>query len=112
VIDIHCHILSGLDDGPSTLEESLKMAEEAVFEGIDMIVATPHDQVKGTLNNRQRIFAAIDELNEAIRTEGIPLQVNVNKNYNYLEIPENPLASYMKQLIRTKIHMYSENVIS
>jgi protein-tyrosine phosphatase len=124
VIDIHCHILPGLDDGPSTLEESLKMAEEAVFEGIDMIVATPHDLVKGTLNHRQRIFAAIDELNEAIRTEGIPLQVlpgqetvvssdllsernfldllpvNVNTSYIYLEVPENPLASYMKQLIR------------
>ncbi|SDC07373.1 hypothetical protein SAMN05421663_101323 [Terribacillus halophilus] len=36
-LDVHFHILHGLDDGPSTLGESLKITEEAVFEGIDTI---------------------------------------------------------------------------
>lgn len=100
------------------------MAEEAVFEGIDTIVATPHDKVDNALNHRQRIFAAIDELNEALREENIPLQVlpgqeafvssdllsepdfldlmpvNVNTSYIYLELPDNPLPSYVKQLVR------------
>ncbi len=100
------------------------MAEEAVFEGIDTIVATPHDRVDNSVNHRQRIFAAIDELNEALREENIPLQVlpgqeafvssellserdfldllpvNVNTSYIYLELPENPLPSYVKQLVR------------
>lgn len=100
------------------------MAEEAVFEGIDTIVATPHDKVDNALNYRQKIFAAVDELNEAIREEGIPLQVlpgqeafvssdllserdfldlmpvNVNTSYIYLELPDNPLPSYFKQLVR------------
>nr|WP_318539438.1 CpsB/CapC family capsule biosynthesis tyrosine phosphatase [Terribacillus saccharophilus] len=124
MIDVNCHILPGLDYGPSSLEESLKMAEEAVFEGIDTIVATPHDKVDNVLNHRQKIFTAIDELNEALREEGIPLQVlpgqevfvssdllserdfldlmpvNVNTSYIYLELPENPLSSYVKQLVR------------
>lgn len=59
MIDVHCHILPGLDNGPSTLEESLKMAEEAVFEGIDTIVATPHDKVNNAVNHRQKVFAPL-----------------------------------------------------
>jgi protein-tyrosine phosphatase len=42
MVDIHCHILPGLDDGPDSLEEALKMAEMAVTDGITHVVATPH----------------------------------------------------------------------
>ena len=42
MVDLHCHILPGLDDGPSTKEESLRMAETAIADGITHIVATPH----------------------------------------------------------------------
>jgi protein-tyrosine phosphatase len=42
MVDIHCHLLPGLDDGPDTLEESLEMAEGAIADGITHIVATPH----------------------------------------------------------------------
>ncbi|HXN22695.1 MAG TPA: CpsB/CapC family capsule biosynthesis tyrosine phosphatase [Candidatus Dormibacteraeota bacterium] len=42
MVDIHCHLLPGVDDGASTLDESLQMAEAAIAEGITHIVATPH----------------------------------------------------------------------
>jgi protein-tyrosine phosphatase len=42
MVDIHCHILTGLDDGAPSLEVSLQMAETAIAEGITHIVATPH----------------------------------------------------------------------
>jgi protein-tyrosine phosphatase len=42
MVDIHCHILPGLDDGPDSIELSLQMAEMAISEGITHIVATPH----------------------------------------------------------------------
>lgn len=42
MVDIHCHILPGLDDGPDTMEESLQMAEAAISDGITHVVATPH----------------------------------------------------------------------
>ncbi len=42
MIDLHCHVLPGLDDGPSNLEFSLAMARAAVDAGIQIIVATPH----------------------------------------------------------------------
>lgn len=42
MVDIHCHILPGLDDGAESLEISLKMAEMAVADGITHVIATPH----------------------------------------------------------------------
>ncbi len=42
MVDIHCHILPGIDDGPESIEMSIEMAEMAITEGISHIVATPH----------------------------------------------------------------------
>jgi len=42
MIDLHCHILPGIDDGPDRIEESLAMAEDAIADGITHVVATPH----------------------------------------------------------------------
>lgn len=42
MVDLHCHILPGLDDGPESIEESLLMAESAIADGITRVVATPH----------------------------------------------------------------------
>ncbi len=44
MIDIHCHIMPGLDDGPSTLKESINMARIASEDGISMVVAPPHNR--------------------------------------------------------------------
>ena len=42
MIDLHCHILPGLDDGPKTMDESVEMAEAAIADGTTHLVATPH----------------------------------------------------------------------
>ncbi|MGH9743573.1 MAG: tyrosine-protein phosphatase [Candidatus Acidiferrum sp.] len=42
MVDVHCHILPGIDDGPEKIEVSLAMAESAIEDGITHVVATPH----------------------------------------------------------------------
>jgi len=42
MVDIHCHILPGLDDGADTLETSVQMAEMAIADGVTHVVGTPH----------------------------------------------------------------------
>ncbi len=42
MIDIHCHILPGIDDGPETFELAIEMAEMAIADGITHVIATPH----------------------------------------------------------------------
>src|SRR5260370_12255735 len=42
MVDLHCHILPGLDDGPVSMDESMAMAESAIADGITHVLATPH----------------------------------------------------------------------
>ena len=42
MIDLHCHVLPGLDDGVRTIDEALALCAAAAAEGVEVIVATPH----------------------------------------------------------------------
>ena len=42
MVDLHCHILPGIDDGSKDIEETLEMARIAVSEGVHHIICTPH----------------------------------------------------------------------
>lgn len=42
MVDIHCHILPGVDDGPEEFGQALAMAEDAIADGITHVIATPH----------------------------------------------------------------------
>lgn len=74
MIDLHCHILAGLDDGPDDLDASLEMARAHAAAGIRCVVATPH--VTHTMpNDAPGIAAAVAELERSLAEEGIPLRV-------------------------------------
>jgi protein-tyrosine phosphatase len=61
MVDLHCHILPGLDDGARTLEDSLAMAEDAISDGITHVVATPHASSDYSFDFR-RVRSALQEL--------------------------------------------------
>ena len=42
MIDLHCHVLPGIDDGPETMDGSLELARAASDQGTTVLVATPH----------------------------------------------------------------------
>lgn len=66
MIDLHSHILDGLDDGARSLEESLRMCEIGYRDGMRTIVATPHTLNGVYQNNRSTILAKVKELNTAL----------------------------------------------
>ena len=71
MIDLHAHILSGLDDGPRTLEESIRMCWISYRDGVRTIVATPHTLNGLYINDRETILLKVQELNGAIRELGV-----------------------------------------
>ncbi|WP_290885956.1 CpsB/CapC family capsule biosynthesis tyrosine phosphatase [Arenimonas sp.] len=75
MIDLHCHLLPGVDDGPATLEVSLAMARCAVADGITFTACTPHIYPGLYENNRAGIEAAVAALRTALAEAGIPLQL-------------------------------------
>jgi protein-tyrosine phosphatase len=74
VIDLHSHILPGLDDGPATLEGSLDLARAAVAAGTRTILATPHINDDARID-APRIAAGLEQLRPALAEAGIPLEV-------------------------------------
>ncbi|MGD0196593.1 MAG: CpsB/CapC family capsule biosynthesis tyrosine phosphatase [Solirubrobacteraceae bacterium] len=74
MIDLHCHILWGIDDGPATIEDSLELARAAVAAGTRLIVATSHVSW-GHRNDAATIAGRVATLNERLATEGIELEV-------------------------------------
>lgn len=78
MIDIHTHILPGVDDGSDSMEESLEMAELAVRGGTQIITATPHCNIRGHYENYEdsgnckKIFL---EFRKRLEEEKIPLKV-------------------------------------
>ena len=78
MIDVHTHILPGIDDGSRDLYESLEMAQIAAESGTQVMVATPHCNLPR--NFRTNFFdeeyrSLFDRTEQAIRKEGIPLRL-------------------------------------
>lgn len=123
MIDIHCHILPGVDDGAGNLEESLALARGAVAEGIKTIIATPHHKNGHYINKKEDIVAATAKLNGALKEENIPLTVlpgqepriygeiiddyrkgeiltlNDDGKYLFVELPSDHVPYYTEQLL-------------
>jgi protein-tyrosine phosphatase len=75
VIDLHTHILPAVDDGARGLEESLAMARAACDVGVQLMVATPHVRTRARSVDIHSLSGRVEELNAALRVEGIPLVV-------------------------------------
>ncbi|GEK91042.1 tyrosine-protein phosphatase [Alkalibacterium kapii] len=75
MIDLHCHILPGVDDGAKTMEESLEMAKAAVREGITHILATPHHMNRHWFNEKQDVIQLVDTLQAELDRQRIDLTI-------------------------------------
>lgn len=122
MIDIHCHILPGVDDGPATIEDSLLMAKAAVEEGIRTIIATPHHHNNKYENKKEKIIENVLNLNSLLNKENIPLTILPgqetriygelledfhkdqiltlnNSNYLFIEFPTSSVPRYAERLL-------------
>lgn len=76
MIDLHAHLLPGIDDGPATLEEAVTLAHACVATGVTDVFVTPH-VFPGQWNNRRSTIAPEFERFEfALKRLGIPLQLH------------------------------------
>jgi protein-tyrosine phosphatase len=123
LVDIHCHILPGLDDGPRGLAESLEMAKAAAKAGFDAIVATPHVMggvFDATPAQIERAVAALqskcDELGigvsiipgsevyldedapELARTSSV-VPIGRKKKHLLVELPQHDMPHYTRELL-------------
>jgi protein-tyrosine phosphatase len=75
LVDVHCHLLAGLDDGPRTDEEAMAMCHMACEDGVCLAAATAHQNEEWSAVSPDRIRAAAQRLADMLRNAGIPLTV-------------------------------------
>ena len=75
MIDLHTHVLPGLDDGARTLDDSLEMARAFVDDGVTAVAATPHVR-DDYPTSAEAMLRAVERLREALHEEGIPLTLH------------------------------------
>lgn len=124
MIDIHCHILPGVDDGSDSLETSLQMAEMAIAEGVTHVIATPHanseypfipelvrlrrDEIQDRLGERLTVATGCDfhlsyENLEALRGEPSRFTLN-QKNYLLVEFANFSIPASLDQSLH-QLHL-------
>ncbi len=121
MIDLHTHILAGLDDGAKTEVETIQMAKRAYENGIRTILATPHHMNRTYMNEKPVIEAHVRELNALLQSHEISMRILPgqelriygqvvddlhqgkiqtlnNSKYLLIEFPSNEVPNYTEQL--------------
>ena len=75
MIDLHCHILPGIDDGAETMEASIAMAEKAISQGITHILCTPHHNNGKYHNPKSDVISLVSSLQSELDQRNLPLTV-------------------------------------
>lgn len=133
-IDLHCHLLPGLDDGPQQLAQAVEMARQAVADGIHYVLATPHHLDRRYQNTGLVVERAVAELQAELKRQQIPLTVfagqevhlrddlatalphllgiDVGRRYLLLELPHEQVPNYVAQVIFELLQQGTTSVIA
>lgn len=84
-IDIHSHILPGMDDGSRSLGQTLRMLDIAAAEGITGMIATPHNMPGKGCPPGGTVRRKVEELRRTVEREGIPIEILAGTEYYYRE---------------------------
>jgi len=83
-VDLHSHLLPGIDDGAKTMEESLTLVRKMAALGFEKLILTPHVMIDAYPNSRETILEKLLLLREAVSREEIPIQLEASAEY-YLD---------------------------
>lgn len=123
MVDLHCHLLPGVDDGSKSMAISLRLAREATENGVTHALLTPHHMNGRYVNHKQDVIQRTEEFQEQLRKNDIPLtvfpgqEVRINghlldaldkddilfadtgNRYLMLEFPDDDVPYYTNQMI-------------
>lgn len=123
MVDLHCHLLPGVDDGSKSMAISLRLAREATENGVTHALLTPHHMNGRYINHKQDVIRLTDDFQAELKAHGIPLtvfpgqEVRINGNllsaldqddilfadegghYLMLEFPDDDVPHYTNRMI-------------
>ena len=81
MIDLHCHLLPGIDDGPASMDLALELAKQAVEDGVRYSMLTPHIHFGRWENTLGSISRSVKVFQQAMIDAGIPLRSTRDKTF-------------------------------
>ena len=123
MVDLHCHLLPGIDDGSKNMKVSLRLAKEATENGITHALLTPHHMNGRYVNHKKDVIKLTNEFRQQLMKHRIPLtvfpgqEVRINgqlidaldkddilfadedNRYLMLEFPDDDVPHYTNQMI-------------
>lgn len=96
MIDIHSHVLPGLDDGAKELDTTLNMLQIAIDSGTEKIVATPHYRTGYFENSYESIKKAVDEVNAVVKDKAMDIEVVLGQE---IFLDNHTMENYKKEII-------------
>ena len=123
LVDIHCHILPGIDDGSKDWETSIKLARDAVKDGVTHAMCTPHTLNGKYINHKKDVIRLTENFQDMLDEAKIPLTVfpgqevrisgdlpealdnddilflDEDGQYMLLEFPSDDVPTYAKDMI-------------
>ncbi len=79
--DMHSHLIPGIDDGASTIEESVNLIRKMKDLGFSKIITTPHIMSDNFRNNPEIIMSGLAKVREALNIEGINIEIEAAAEY-------------------------------
>lgn len=118
MIDIHSHIIPGIDDGSKDMEMTLEMLRNAERDGTKEIVATPHYLLEYGEATFKEVKLLVEEINSLVKKEGIDIKIYPGQEVYFTE---NIIENYMEgnigtindsryMLIEFSMHRFDENI--
>lgn len=104
LVDIHSHLLPGLDDGAKSITETIEICKLMYQLGYQKIIATPHNQ-KGWFNNPpEKIYETLNKVNIALSVHRINLQLGVASEYYLDEL-------FIQQIKKKDVLTFGQNYV-
>ena len=85
-VDMHSHLIPGIDDGSKSMEESLQLLRRLADFGLEKIITTPHIMSEYYKNTPEIIRMGLEDLRKAAKQEGIKIQIDAAAEYYIDEI--------------------------
>ena len=107
MIDIHNHLLPGIDDGSKSIDESIKVLKKLKEIGFDTIILTPHFISHSKYNsNKENNLKLLEELKEELKNNDIDIKLYLGNEIYYDENIYDPVLFKINLFIQVKMLLY------